>query len=83
MDEILEILEKDARVTADEIAKMTRKKPADIKKKIAQYEKDGVILKYKTGDITLFQISQGFSSFNRRIFRNARIKGFTRPDDID
>jgi DNA-binding Lrp family transcriptional regulator len=48
MDEILEILEKDARVTAGEIAKMTRKKPAEVKKKIARYEKDGIILKYKT-----------------------------------
>jgi len=47
MDEILEILEKDARVTPEEIAKMTRKKVADIKKKIKQYEQDGVILKYK------------------------------------
>ncbi|MDD5347661.1 MAG: Lrp/AsnC family transcriptional regulator [Candidatus Omnitrophica bacterium] len=47
MDEILEILEKDARVTPEEIAKMTRKKPAEIKKAIAKYEKEGIILKYK------------------------------------
>jgi len=47
MDEILEILEKDARVSPEEIAKMTRKKAADVRKKIKQYEKDGVILKYK------------------------------------
>ncbi len=47
MDEILEILEKDARISAEDIAKMTRKKTADVKKKIAQYEKDGVILNYK------------------------------------
>jgi DNA-binding Lrp family transcriptional regulator len=47
MDEILEILEKDARVTVEEIARMTKKKAADVKKKIRQYEKDGVILKYK------------------------------------
>lgn len=48
MDEILEILEKDARVTPDEIAKMTGKKSADVRSKIKKYEKDGVILKYKT-----------------------------------
>ena len=48
MDEILEILEKDARTTPDEIAKMLKKKPQEIKKAIAKYEKDGVIVKYKT-----------------------------------
>ncbi|MFA6384526.1 MAG: Lrp/AsnC family transcriptional regulator [Candidatus Omnitrophota bacterium] len=47
MDEILEILEKDARVTPEEIARMTKKKVADVKKKIKQYESEGVILKYK------------------------------------
>jgi len=47
MDEILEILEKDARVTAEEIARMTRKKPSEVKKKIRQYEETGVILQYK------------------------------------
>ncbi len=47
MDEILEILEKDARVTPEEIARMTGKKTGDVKKKIEQYEKSGVILKYK------------------------------------
>ncbi len=48
MDEILEILEKDARVTPEEIAKMLKKKPQGIKEAIKKYEKDGVILKYKT-----------------------------------
>jgi DNA-binding Lrp family transcriptional regulator len=47
MDEILEILERNARVPVDDIAKMTRKKTADVKKAIAKYEKDGIILKYK------------------------------------
>jgi len=47
MDEILEILEKDALATPEDIAKMLKKKPQDIKKAIAKYEKDGVILKYK------------------------------------
>jgi DNA-binding Lrp family transcriptional regulator len=48
MDEILEVLQKDARVTPEEIAKMLKKKPQDIKKAITKYEKEGVILKYKT-----------------------------------
>jgi DNA-binding Lrp family transcriptional regulator len=47
MDEILEILEKDCRTTSEEIAKMLKKKPAVVKKAVAKYEKDGVILKYK------------------------------------
>jgi DNA-binding Lrp family transcriptional regulator len=48
MDEILEVLEKDARLTAEEVAKMLKKKPQDIKKAISKYEKEGVILQYKT-----------------------------------
>jgi len=47
MDEILEILQKDARTTPDEIAKMLKKKPQKIKEVIKKYEKEGVILKYK------------------------------------
>ncbi|MCM8791532.1 MAG: Lrp/AsnC family transcriptional regulator [Candidatus Omnitrophica bacterium] len=48
MDEILEILEKDARITPDEIAKMLKKSPQRIREVIKKYEKEGVILKYKT-----------------------------------
>ena len=48
MDEILEILEKDARRSPEEIAKMLGKKVIDVKKSIARYEKEGIILKYKT-----------------------------------
>jgi len=47
MDEILEVLEKDARTSAEDIAKMLKKKPKDIKEKIKKYEKEGVILRYK------------------------------------
>lgn len=47
MDKILEILEKDARSTPDEIAKMSGLSPKEVTVKIAAYEKDGVILKYK------------------------------------
>jgi DNA-binding Lrp family transcriptional regulator len=48
MYEILEILEKDARITPEEIAKMLKKKPQKIKEAIKKFEKEGVILKYKT-----------------------------------
>jgi DNA-binding Lrp family transcriptional regulator len=48
MDEILEILAKDARITVEEISRMTGKSVAEVKKKIKSYEKKGIILKYKT-----------------------------------
>jgi len=48
MDEILKILESDARTTPEEIAKLTKKSAATVKQFIKKYEKDGVILKYKT-----------------------------------
>lgn len=48
MDEILKILEKDARTTPEEIAKLTKKNTAKIKQAIKKYQEDGVILKYKT-----------------------------------
>lgn len=48
MKEILEILEKDARTTPEEIAKILKRKVSLVKKAIKKLEKDGVILKYKT-----------------------------------
>ena len=47
MDEILEILQKDARITPQEIARITKKKTEVVKQAIKKYEKEGVILKYK------------------------------------
>ena len=47
MDEILEILEKDARTSPEEIAKMLKLKPQAVKEAVKKYEKEGVILKYK------------------------------------
>jgi len=47
MDEILEILSKDARITPEEIAKLTRRSLASVKQAIRKYEKDGVIVGYK------------------------------------
>ena len=40
MDEILEILEKDGRATVEDIAKMLRRKPEEVKKAIKKYEKE-------------------------------------------
>jgi DNA-binding Lrp family transcriptional regulator len=48
MNEILEILEKDARATPEEIAKMLRMTPTAVRKEIKRFEKEGIILKYKT-----------------------------------
>ena len=48
MKEILEILEKDARATPEEIAKMLKKSAGVVKSAIKKYEKAGVIVKYKT-----------------------------------
>ena len=48
MDEILEILKKDARVTVPEIAKLTGKSAEAVKKTIKKYEEDGTIIQYTT-----------------------------------
>lgn len=47
MDEILDILAKDARTTPEDIAKMLKKKPQAVKDAIKKYEKEGAILKYR------------------------------------
>ena len=47
MDEILEILEKDARIPVKDIARMLNKSEREIEKKIKSYEKKGLIVKYK------------------------------------
>ena len=48
MDEILEILEKDARISPEEISKLTGKSADSVKKAIKKYERNGTIVKYKT-----------------------------------
>jgi len=48
MKEILEIIEKDARITPEEIAKILKKDVSIVKKAIKKFEKNGVIVKYKT-----------------------------------
>ncbi|MDD2927936.1 MAG: Lrp/AsnC family transcriptional regulator [Candidatus Omnitrophica bacterium] len=47
MKEILEVLEKDGRATPEEIARVLKKKPQEVRNAIKKYEKEGVILKYK------------------------------------
>lgn len=47
MDEILEILSNDARVSPEEIAKMTGQKADAVKKAVKKYEKNGTIVSYK------------------------------------
>ena len=48
MDEILEILANDARISPAEIAKLSGKSVSAVKNAIQKYEKSGVIVKYKT-----------------------------------
>ncbi len=48
MDEILEILSDNARLTPQEIAKLSGRNVESVKKAIDQYEKNGIIVKYKT-----------------------------------
>jgi DNA-binding Lrp family transcriptional regulator len=47
MDEILEILQQDARRTPQEIARLTKKSVQKVALAIKKYERDGVILKYR------------------------------------
>ncbi|MBI5873688.1 MAG: Lrp/AsnC family transcriptional regulator [Candidatus Omnitrophica bacterium] len=47
MDVILELLSKDARITPQEISKLTRLKVDEVKKRIKKYEKEGILLGYK------------------------------------
>ena len=47
-EELLRILERDARVSTDKIAEILGANEKEIKKKIAEFEEKGVIRKYKT-----------------------------------
>ena len=48
MDDILEILEGNARTSFEDLAELTKRKLKDIKRIVKQYEKKGVIIKYRT-----------------------------------
>lgn len=47
MDELLDILKKNARTSLEDIAKMTRSTPANIAARIEEYEKSGIIRGYR------------------------------------
>lgn len=47
MDEILEILEKDARISPEEIATITGRDVKSVTRTLKKYEKEGIILGYK------------------------------------
>jgi len=65
MDEILEILSNDARVSAKEISKLTGKSVDGIQKAIKKYEKNGAIVKYKT--VINHELVRDSSSFVRAL----------------
>lgn len=46
MDEVLELLQENSRLTVKEIATMLKKTEAEVKKAIKKLEKDGIIVKY-------------------------------------
>ena len=48
MDDILEILESNARASFEDLAKLTRSNVKDVKRIVKQYEKKGIIVRYKT-----------------------------------
>ena len=48
MDKILKLLEENANLTPEQLAVLCQKEVGDIKTMIEQYEKDGIILGYKT-----------------------------------
>ena len=86
----MEILEKDARTDAKHIADMTGMSESDVKKKIKQLEKKGVIKKYKTvvdwekaGEEQVYAIidvsvtpvrEKGYNSVAERIMRFSEVK---------
>jgi len=48
MDEILEILEENARIPMEEIARLLNKDKKEVERIIKKYERKGIIVKYKT-----------------------------------
>lgn len=65
MDEILEILSNNARITPEEIAKLTGQNAAAVKKAIKSYEDNGTIVRYKT--VINQELARGQNSFVRAI----------------
>ena len=90
MKEILEILEKDARLTPKQIAEMTGKTADEVERIINQAEKDRIILKYKTiidwskaGEDQVWALVEvritpqrdvGFDAMAERIYRFSQVR---------
>jgi DNA-binding Lrp family transcriptional regulator len=90
MEDILEILEGNARVSIDDLEKLTGKSKKEIEKAIKEYEKKGVIVKYRTvinkakvkngGVIALIEVrvspqkDVGFDLIAERIYKFPEVK---------
>lgn len=90
MEQILELLEKDCKITPDQIAVMLDKDPAAVAAAIRSYEKDGTILGYKTlinwektmkEYVTAFielkvtpQLGEGFDKIAKKIYQYDCVK---------
>ena len=48
MDDILEVLENNARISFEDLSKLSKRKLKDVKRIVKQYEEEGIIVKYKT-----------------------------------
>ncbi|MCK5288730.1 MAG: Lrp/AsnC family transcriptional regulator [Candidatus Omnitrophica bacterium] len=48
MEDILEFLENNARISVEDLVKLTGKEKKDIQRSIKSYEKKGIIVKYRT-----------------------------------
>lgn len=86
MEQILDILEKDSRITPEQIAVMLDKDPAAVAAAIKSYEKDGTIVGYKTlvnwektmkESVTAFielkvtpQFGEGFDKIAKKIYQH-------------
>lgn len=89
-EKILSLLEKNARLTSDEIAVMTAMKPADVQQIIGELEEENVILGYSAAinwektaldPVTALievrvtpQRDQGFDHIARRVYRFPQVK---------
>lgn len=89
-DELLTILAREARTSVEQLAKLTGRSPEDIRKQIAEWEKSGVIKRYKTIidwektgiekvvafiDVKVVPARDvGFDAISRRIYRFPEVK---------
>lgn len=90
MDDILEILESNARVSLEDLQKLTGKSKKEVERTIKSYEKKGIIVKYKTiinkqktdskGVVALIEVKVapqkdvGFDLVAQRIYRFPEVK---------